>query len=170
MTTAAAEAAANFGHETQPSHAARYERAEEFLEVVQALWDSWADDAVLADKARGVYADPERVRPIGHRGEHFAVAGALTVSRSPQGRPVIVQAGSSGPGIALAAAHAEAVFTAQQTLEDAQEFYRRLKNATAEAGRDPGLVKVLPGLVPILGGTEDEARRHERDSGPGGAA
>ena len=85
VTTAAADAAANFGHETQPSHAARYERAEEFLEVVQALWDSWDDDAVLADKARGVYADPERVRPIGHRGTHFSVQGALTVPGARKG-------------------------------------------------------------------------------------
>jgi FMN-dependent oxidoreductase (nitrilotriacetate monooxygenase family) len=162
VTTAAADAAANFGLETMPTHAARYERAREFIEVVLRLWASWDEDAVVADKVAGIYADPQRVRPIDHVGGQFSVRGPLNVSRSVQGRPVLVQAGSSSTGIELAAEYAEAVFTAQRTLEDAQEFYARLKNATAEAGRDPGNIKILPGLVPILGGTEAEAHALEQ--------
>ncbi|MDX6277790.1 MAG: hypothetical protein QOJ72_1918, partial [Nocardioidaceae bacterium] len=140
----------------------RYRRAHEFLDVTLGLWDSWDDDAVLADKATGVYADPEKVRRLDHEGEFFKVRGPLNVSRSPQGRPVIVQAGSSGPGIDLAAAFAEAVFTAQTTLEDGQAFYGKLKAATLRAGRDPEGLKILPGIVTVIGGTEEEARRLDR--------
>jgi FMN-dependent oxidoreductase (nitrilotriacetate monooxygenase family) len=162
VTTAALDAGANFGYEANPTHAARYARAGEFVEVVLGLWDGWDDDAVVADKAKGVHTDPRRVHRLEHRGPHFSVRGPLTVGRSAQGRPVVVQAGSSGPGIALAAAHAEAVFTAQRTLAEGQSFYRRLKAATAEAGRNPDHVKVLPGIVPIIGGTEAEALTKER--------
>lgn len=162
VTSADLRAGANFGHTTSPSHAERYERAEEFLDVVLALWDSWAQDAVVADKATGVWADPGRIEEINHVGEHFRVAGPLTVGRSPQGRPVIVQAGSSGPGIALAARGAEAVFTAQPTIEEGRAFYRQLKDATVAAGRSRDDIRILPGLVPILGSTEAEARDLER--------
>lgn len=163
VTTAAADAAANFGYDAIPSHSARYARAEEFIDVVQALWDSWSEDAVLADKDAGVYAQTDLVRTIDHVGEHFRVRGPLNVSRSPQGRPVIVQAGSSGPGTALAARYAEAVFTAQQTLEEAQRFYRDLKHQVDLAGRNPDHVKILPGIVPLVGSTEAEARRIEEE-------
>jgi FMN-dependent oxidoreductase (nitrilotriacetate monooxygenase family) len=162
VTTAALDAGANFGFETTPTHAERYDRANEFLEVVLGLWDGWDDDALVGDQSRGVHTDPARIRTLDHRGTHFSVQGPLTVGRSPQGRPVVVQAGSSGPGIALAAAYAEAVFTAQRSKEEAQEFYRELKAATRAAGRNPDHVKILPGIVPILGGTEDEARAKEQ--------
>ena len=162
VTSAALDAGANFGYEVTPSHAERYRRANEFLEVVFGLWDGWEDDAVVADKARGVHTDPAKVHVLDHVGEHFRVRGPLTVGRSSQGRPVIVQAGSSGAGIALAAAYAEAVFTAQPTLEEGQAFYAELKAATAAAGRNPEHLKILPGIVPILGGTEAEARELER--------
>ena len=162
VTTAALDAGANFGFETSPTHAERYDRANEFLEVVTGLWDGWDDDAVLADKEAGVHTDPDKIRVLNHRGKHFQVRGPLTVGRSPQGRPVIVQAGSSGPGIALAAAYAEAVFTAQRTLEEGQAFYRELKAATAAAGRNPEHVKILPGIVPIIGDTEEDALARER--------
>jgi FMN-dependent oxidoreductase (nitrilotriacetate monooxygenase family) len=162
VTTADLKAAANFGLAEAPTHAWRYARAEEFLEVVLGLWDGWREDALLADKATGVFTRPDGVRPLDHVGEHFAVRGPLNVGRSEQGRPVVVQAGSSGPGVALAAKYAEAVFTAQPTVEEGRAFYAELKAAVRRAGRNPDHVKVLPGLVPVLGGTEAEARALER--------
>jgi FMN-dependent oxidoreductase (nitrilotriacetate monooxygenase family) len=163
VTSAAEDAGANFGFDQIPGHATRYARAQEFLEVVTGLWSGWEPDAVVADKAAGVYADPARIHALDHHGEHFSVRGPLNVGRSAQGRPVLVQAGSSTAGVDLAARFAEAVFTAQRTLEDGQEFYRVLKSATARVGRNPDHVKILPGIVPILGGTEEEALRRERD-------
>jgi FMN-dependent oxidoreductase (nitrilotriacetate monooxygenase family) len=163
VTTAALDAGANFGFDSAPTHAERYDRANEFLEVVTGLWDGWEDDAVVADKESGVHTDPDKIHALEHQGKHFKVRGPLTVGRSPQGRPVIVQAGSSGPGIALAAAYAEAVFTAQRTLEEGQEFYRELKAATAAAGRNPEHLKILPGIVPIIGDTEADALAKERE-------
>lgn len=162
VTSADLKAAANFGFAQAPSHAERYARAQEFLQVVLGLWQGWQDDAVVADKASGVFTHPERVHALDHRGEHFAVRGPLNVGRSEQGHPVVVQAGSSGPGVALAARYAEAVFTAQPTVEEGRSFYAELKAAVRKAGRNPDHVKVLPGLVPILGGTEAEARDLER--------
>lgn len=162
VTTADENAGANFGHETIPEHAARYARAQEFLEVVTGLWAAWEPDAVVADKAAGVYADPSKVHTLDHVGEHFRVRGPLNVSRSAQGWPVLVQAGSSPAGIRLAARFAEAVFTAQRSIEDGQIFYQQLKSATTRAGRSPDSIKVLPGLVPIIGSTEAEAADLER--------
>ena len=150
VTTAALDAGANFGYTENPTHAERYDRADEFVEVVLGLWDGWDDDAEVADKASGVHTDPAKIHAIEHHGRHFSVRGPLTVGRSEQGRPVIVQAGSSGPGIALAAAYAEAVFTAQRTLEDGQKFYRELKQAF---GIDPCLERSLADeLAPVLRG------------------
>jgi FMN-dependent oxidoreductase (nitrilotriacetate monooxygenase family) len=163
VTTAGADAARNFGIDDQPAHTTRYERAAEFLDVAGKLWDSWDDNAVLADKEAGVWADADRVRPINHEGKHFKVRGPLNVPRSPQGYPVIVQAGSSEDGKDLAARYAEAVFTAQQTLEDAQSFYSDLKARTAATGRDPDGIKILPGVVPVIASTEAEARRLEQE-------
>jgi len=161
VTTAFVEAARNFGLDEQPSHHDRYERAAEFLEVSLKLWDSWEDDAEIGDKEAGVWGDSSRVHPIGHVGQYFSVAGALTTPRSPQAHPLLVQAGSSEDGKDLAARYAEAVFTAQQTLEDAQAFYTDLKRRAVEWGRDPGGVLVLPGIVPVIGATEAEAREKE---------
>jgi len=163
VTTAGPDAAGNFGLDDQPAHSERYERAAEFLEVAYRLWDSWDDDAPLGDKASGVWGDQARIRAIDHVGRHFRVRGPLNLPRSPQGRPVIVQAGSSEDGKILASRHAEAVFTAQQTLDDALAFYRDLKLRTAAMGRDPDSIKILPGIVPVIGGTEEEAQRLERD-------
>ncbi|WP_433875186.1 LLM class flavin-dependent oxidoreductase [Sinomonas atrocyanea] len=163
VTTAGADAARNFGLDDQPLHRDRYERAAEFLDVASELWDSWDDEAILADKEAGIWADAGRVRPVDHSGRHFSVKGPLDIPRSPQGRPVIVQAGSSEDGKSLAARYAEAVFTAQQTLGEAQAFYSDLKARTAAAGRDPEGIKILPGIVPVLAGTEAEAQRRERE-------
>lgn len=159
IVTSAGEAEAhNFGIE-RPAHGDRYQRAEEFLDVVNALWDSWAEGAVVNDRDGGVYADTSRINPIDHRGTHFAVKGPLNIQRGPQGRPLLVQAGSSEDGKEFAARHAEAVFTAQQTLEDAQEFYADLK-ARLPHGRQ---LKILPGISPIIGSTEREALRLEKE-------
>ncbi|KUL76527.1 MULTISPECIES: LLM class flavin-dependent oxidoreductase [unclassified Streptomyces] len=162
VTTAGAEAARNFGLDAEPAHAERYARAAEFLDVAQKLWDSWEDDAIVADKATGVWGDDAKIHPPRHRGMYFRVEGALNVPRTPQGYPLLVQAGSSEDGKRFAARYAEAVFTAQQTIEDARSFYADLKARTAEAGRDPDHIKVLPGIVPVIGSTEAEARAAEQ--------
>lgn len=157
VTTASDIAAANYGIERWPDAVDRYRRADEFLDVTLKLWDGWQDDAVVGDKDAGVWADPARIHAADHHGEFFDVAGPLNVGRSPQGHPVVVQAGSSGPGVALAAKYAEAVFTAQRTIEEGRDFYSNLKAATRKAGRNPDHIKVLPGIVTVLGGTEAEA-------------
>ncbi|AWE50275.1 MULTISPECIES: LLM class flavin-dependent oxidoreductase [Streptomyces] len=162
VTTAGAEAARNFGLDAEPAHAERYARAAEFVDVARKLWDSWEDDAIVADKAAGVWGDDAKIHPPRHRGTYFRVEGALNVPRTPQGHPLLVQAGSSEDGKRFAARYAEAVFTAQQTIEDARSFYADLKARTAEAGRDPDHIKVLPGIVPVIGSTEAEARAAEQ--------
>lgn len=158
VTTAGADAARNFNLDDQPAHSERYARAAEFIEVSLKLWDSWDDDAPLGDKEAGVWGDERKLYPPRHQGRYFKVAGALNVPRSPQGYPLLVQAGSSEDGKELAARYAEAVFTAQQTLEDAQQFYSDLKARVRALGRDPDSIKILPGIVPVLGATEAEAR------------
>ncbi|WP_182378129.1 LLM class flavin-dependent oxidoreductase [Nocardioides sp. WS12] len=163
VTTAGDAAARNFGLEGQPLHKDRYARAAEFLEVSTKLWDSWADDAIVADKERGVHAEAEKVRAIGHRGRYFEVEGALNVPRSPQGYPLLVQAGSSEDGKDFAARWAEAVFTAQPTIEEGQAFYADVKKRAVDFGRDPDHVKILPGIVPVIGSTDREARELEEE-------
>ncbi|MFF4268864.1 LLM class flavin-dependent oxidoreductase [Streptomyces sp. NPDC001536] len=162
VTTAGAEAARNFGLDAEPAHAERYARAAEFLDVALKLWDSWEDDAIVGDKSAGVWGDDDKIHPPRHQGTYFSVEGALNVPRSPQGYPLLVQAGSSEDGKRFAARYAEAVFTAQQTLKDAQDFYSDLKSRTRQAGRDPEHIKVLPGIVPVIGSTEAEARAAEQ--------
>lgn len=163
VTTSSAAAAHNFGLDAHPTHAQRYERAEEFLEVVTKLWDSWEDDAVVADRATGIYADTDKIHRIDHRGPHFSVAGPLNAPRSPQGRPVYVQAGSSPDGRAFAARWAEAIFTAHQTLDNAQEFYADIKARARSVGRNPDQLKVLPGISPFIASTAAEARALEEE-------
>ncbi|BDM74201.1 monooxygenase (plasmid) [Streptomyces nigrescens] len=158
VTSGTVNEARNFGQDQHLEHRLRYERAREFVEVVTKLWDSWEDDAILLDRERGVYADTDRVREIGHRGAYFGVQGPLNVPRSPQGHPLLVQAGSSEDGREFAAEYAEAVFTAQQTLADAQSFYKDLKSRLAQHGRSEEDLKVLPGICPVIGSTEAEAR------------
>ena len=163
VTSAGDGLARNFGAEQQAAHEDRYRDADEFVDVVTRLWDSWEDDARVVDKEAGVFIDDTRVHAIGHRGRRFSVEGPLDVARPPQGHPVRVQAGSSDRGREFAARHAEAVFTAQLTLDGAQEFYADLKERVAAHGRDPDGVKILPGLVPIVAPTEAEALdEHER--------
>ncbi|KAA1423875.1 LLM class flavin-dependent oxidoreductase [Mumia zhuanghuii] len=158
VTTQSEAAARNFSLAKLPSPDERYARAQEFLDVVTKLWDSWEDDAVLADRDSGQYFDPEKVHAINHVGRFYQVEGALAAPRSPQGRPVYVQAGSSNSGRAFAARNAEAIFTAHQTLGDARAFAEDIKSRAAKFGRNPDHVLVLPGLSAFLGDTEAEAR------------
>jgi FMN-dependent oxidoreductase (nitrilotriacetate monooxygenase family) len=130
------------------------------MAVVKGLWDSWADDAVLDDREGGRYADPKRVKPVNHVGPHYKVAGPLNLPRSPQGRPVLVQAGSSDTGRRFAARHAEAVFTAHLEKATAKEFYADLKSLVGEFGRSREQLVILPGFSPIIGSTEADARRY----------
>ena len=159
VTSWLATAAENYGGAGQVSHADRYARGEEFMEVVKALWDSWAADAVVDDGAAGIYARRDRMRPINHRGDFYTVAGPLNIPRCPQGRPVLVQAGSSDTGRRFAARHADAVFTAHMAKATAQDFYTDLKTLAAAEGRLPEQMLILPGLSPMIAGTEAEAQR-----------
>jgi FMN-dependent oxidoreductase (nitrilotriacetate monooxygenase family) len=146
----------NFGYEQQIEHAERYARAHEFLEVATGLWDSWADDAVIDDAASGRFLDPARVHRVGHKGRVYSVAGPLNLPRSPQGRPVLVQAGSSVAGKQFAAKYAEAVFTAHLTKGSAIEFYADLKAAATAQGRAADQVVILPGISAAIGSTDAE--------------
>lgn len=152
------EEAKNFSKQKHLEHALRYERAEEFVEVVKGLWDSWEDGALIRDKETGVLLDPEKLHTLNHHGKHFSVKGPLNSSRPPQGQPVLIQAGSSEAGVNLAAKTAEVIFTAQQTLEDAQRFYQKVKEKAVEFGRNPDEIKIMPGVSPIVGRTEAEAK------------
>ncbi|HEY9369511.1 LLM class flavin-dependent oxidoreductase [Streptomyces sp.] len=163
VTSGSVNEARNFGQDEHLEHRLRYERAREFVEVATKLWDSWEDDAILLDREGGVYADTDRVREINHRGEYFGVQGPLNVPRSPQGHPLLVQAGSSEDGKEFAAQYAEAVFTAQQTLADGQAFYKDLKSRLARHGRSEDQLLVLPGIAPVIGSTEAEARALEQE-------
>jgi FMN-dependent oxidoreductase (nitrilotriacetate monooxygenase family) len=158
VTTAERSSAQNFGLDDRPAHRERYLRAAEFVDVSIRLWDSWEDDAEIGDKAAGIYADTGRIHPVNYEGTYFRVRGPLNLPRCPQGRPLLVQAGSSEDGREFAARYAEAIFTAQQTLEDCQRFYTDVKRRVRRLGREPDLVKILPGIVPVIGSTEAEAR------------
>jgi FMN-dependent oxidoreductase (nitrilotriacetate monooxygenase family) len=158
VTTITPLAAAAFGEAEHLGHADRYARAGEFVDAATAVWDSWDDDAVVGDREHGVWADRDRLRTPRFHGEYHDVEGILPFPRSPQGRPVLVQAGQSAPGMHLAARYAEMVFSGPKSLEAAVDFRTRLHAQAAAAGRDPGLVPVLPALMVTLGGTEAEAK------------
>ena len=158
VTSDAAAEAQNFGRSEHVGHAERYSRAREFHEVVTGLWNSWADDAFTRDKASGQYYDPAKVQELNHQGEHFSVKGPLNVARSPQGQPVVVQAGSSEVGRDLAAQTAEVVFTAQTSLASAQAFYADIKGRLAAYGRSADSLKIMPGVLIVVAETEALAR------------
>ncbi|WP_227983331.1 LLM class flavin-dependent oxidoreductase [Nocardia spumae] len=163
VTTGTDLAAANFGLDRHPDHAERYARAREFVDAVVGLWNSWDDDAVLLDRAAGIYADPAKIRRIDFDGEYLRVRGPFNAARTPQGHPVLVQAGASNDGRAFAARYAEAIFTAHQRLEDAQSFYSDIKRRARGFGRDPQHLKILPGISPFIAGTEEAAQRLQRE-------
>ena len=159
VTSWMAAAARNFGDTGQLSHSERYALAEEHVQIVKGLWDSWADDTIIDDRQNAVFANTDRIRPIDFKGEYFNVAGPLNLPRGPQGHPVLVQAGSSEDGRGFAARHAEAVFTAHIEKTTAQAFYSDMKSRVAAKGRRPDQVLILPGLCPTIASTEAEAKR-----------
>jgi FMN-dependent oxidoreductase (nitrilotriacetate monooxygenase family) len=156
VTSASPAAGVNFGRE-HPAHAERYAVAEEFVAVVRGLWDCWDDDAIVAERDGGLYIDPARVRVLNHAGRHFRVKGPLNIGRSPQGRPVILQAGGSAPGLRLAALTADVVFSVVQDFDEAREQYAGLKRLVVAQGRDADAVTLLPGVMPVVGRTHREA-------------
>ncbi len=158
VVTTAADVSKNFSIAGHPAHANRYERAEEVVDLVLDLWDSYEDDAIVADKDSGIFLDPDKVHLTNHQGKYFSVSGPLNVARSPQGRPVLVQAGASEAGRDLAARTAEVIFTANQTLADAQAFYGDVKGRLPRFGRRAEELLIMPGIFPVLGGTEAEAQ------------
>ncbi|BDE11141.1 monooxygenase [Mycobacterium sp. 20KCMC460] len=150
--------ARNFGVDKHLEHDIRYDRADEFLEVVKKLWNSWGDDALLLDKAGGRFADPKKVQYVGHQGKWLSVRGPLQVPRSPQGEPVILQAGLSPRGRRFAGRWAEAVFSISPNLDIMRATYQDLKANVAAAGRDPDQTKVFTAIMPVLGETAAIAR------------
>jgi FMN-dependent oxidoreductase (nitrilotriacetate monooxygenase family) len=159
IVTSATEAEAkNFNRDKHMEHALRYERAREFVQVVKGLWDSWDDDAFIRDKEAGIYFEPDKLHVLNHKGKHFSVSGPLNVARPVQGYPVLIQAGASDDGQDFAAQTAEVIFTAQPTLAEAQAFYAGLKGRLAQYGRTPDQLKIMPGIFPVIGQTESEAK------------
>jgi N-acetyl-S-(2-succino)cysteine monooxygenase len=158
VTSTAAKAALNFSRERHMEHELRYAVANEFVDVVRGLWDCWEDGAILADKRTGQYLDPSKVRPLDHKGRFFQVKGPINMARCPQGHPVIIQAGGSPSGLELAARTADVVFSVVQDLDRAKLAYTDLKGRLAKYGRAPDEVAVLPGMMPIIGRSEDEAK------------
>ncbi|MBB3953987.1 LLM class flavin-dependent oxidoreductase [Novosphingobium sediminicola] len=151
--------AANYGKSEHLAHDTRYRLAAEYLDVVKGLWDSWEDDALVRDKESGQFLDPDKLHELNHKGEFLSVKGPLNISRSPQGQPVIFQAGSSEDGRNFAAKSAEAIFTHQENIEEAQSFYADVKARARGFGRDPDQLFIVPGARVIVGSTEEEAQR-----------
>lgn len=152
------EEAQNFGYDKIFAHNERYDRADEFLELCYQLWNSWEEDAVLEDRENGIFADPSKVHHVDFSGKYFKSRGPLNVTRSPQGRPAILQAGSSERGRDFAAKHSEAIFAAITEIEDMKEFYDDVKNKAIKHGRNPDDIKILFALQPIVGETEEVAK------------
>ena len=157
VTTSASAAGGNFGR-THPNHEQRYEIAEEFINVARGLWDCWSDEAVIADLKTGKFFDESQVKPLNHQGPHFSVKGPLNTGRCPQGQPLVLQAGGSERGQNLAARTADVVFSVVQDFEEAKAAYSSLKERVRRFGRDPDSVTILPGVMPIIGKTDAEAR------------
>jgi FMN-dependent oxidoreductase (nitrilotriacetate monooxygenase family) len=158
VTSSAASEAFNFSHAAHAPHAERYQRAAEFIEVAQGLWDTWEDDAFVLDKEAGLFFDPAKMRMLHHKGKYFQVRGPLMMPRSPQGQPVIVQAGQSEAGLELAARTAEVLFTVQQNLDTGHAFYKNLKELVAKRGRSPDSIKIMPGVLTVVGKSRAEAQ------------
>ncbi len=158
VTSQAEDEAVNFGRDQHFEHGIRYDRASEFHDVVIGLWDSWEDDAFLRDKESGVWFDYDKMHILRHKGQHFTVRGPLNVARSPQGRPIVAQAGSSDIGMDLAARTADMVFTAQTTIKEGQDFRNEMHARMEKYGRGPEEIRIFPGIQPIIGRTMEEAQ------------
>ena len=163
VTSRRDEEGQNFNREDHMQHGERYGRAREFIDVVKGLWDSWDDDAFVQDKAGGRFFRPEGMHYLNHKGEHFSVRGPLNVARSPQGHPIVVQAGSSDAGRQLASETADMIFTAQNNFADAKAFYSDVKARVAAAGRNPAHLRILPGLSCIVGETAADAEERYQE-------
>ncbi|MFT5511362.1 MAG: FMN-dependent oxidoreductase (nitrilotriacetate monooxygenase family) [Hyphomicrobiaceae bacterium] len=166
VTTSNPDAALNFGLTDHMEHADRYRRAREFVDVVNGLWDSWADDAFIRDKDSGDFFDPAKLKTLDHKGEFFSVRGPLNIARPVQGRPVLVQAGASEDGRQLAAETAEMIFTSASTREAGQAFCADIRRRMSDYGRDPALMKILPAALVVVADSLAEAqdRRAHLDS------
>lgn len=161
VTSYGANEAANFGFESTLTHEQRYDRADEYMDVCYKLWASWEADAILMDREAGHFADPSKVHRINHRGRHFQSRGPLTVPRSPQGRPVIIQAGASDVGMAFAGKHAEVHFASRGSIAGMKDHAQSLARAARNAEREPDAVKILWATTAIIADTEAEARAKE---------
>jgi FMN-dependent oxidoreductase (nitrilotriacetate monooxygenase family) len=151
------QATANFSVDPALDHAGRYRRAREFIRICTALWDSWEDGALVNDKRSGVHTDHRHIRPIDHAGEHFRVRGPLQVPRSPQGQPVLAQAGASDDGRDLAASHGELVYTIQRDVQGARAFADDIRARAVARRRDPHSIRIMPGLIPVVADTDSAA-------------
>jgi FMN-dependent oxidoreductase (nitrilotriacetate monooxygenase family) len=167
VTSWLGDTAANFSRAEHPAHDVRYRIAAEYVDVVQGLWDSWEDDAHVADKASGVFVDPGKLHRLDHHGEFFQVRGPLNIKRGPQGQPVIFQAGASDDGRNFAARRADAIFAAAPTFDEGASYYADVKERARGFGRDPDELFVLPGITPIVGATDAEAEAAYRDLAAG---
>nr|WP_276516999.1 LLM class flavin-dependent oxidoreductase [Mammaliicoccus sciuri] len=163
VTSSITSTAENFNGTKLMEHELRYERANEFVEVTNKLWRSWDKGALVRDKETGEFIDASKLHTIDHEGKHFKVRGPLNIERSPQGRPLLIQAGSSPTGTDLASKVADVIFTAQTQIEDAQNFYKQLKEKVSKQNRNPEEVYIMPGLFPILGDTEEEAHQNYQE-------
>lgn len=158
VTTSYPGVAQNFGKENHLPRPLRYEMAEEYVRAVKSLWDSWEDDAFVFDKSAGVYFDPDKLHVPNHKGKYYSVRGPLNSARPPQGYPVLIQAFASQDGVELAGRIAEVIFTVQHSLQEAKAFYSLIKEKVAASGRSPDHVKIMPGVFPVVGKTEQEAK------------
>ena len=156
--------AKNFSRTQHPEHALRYRIADEYLEVVKGLWDSWEQDAFVRDKASGRFFDPQKLHTLNHHGDFFQVAGPLNIGRTPQGRPIIFQAGASDDGKKLAARHADAIFTHHNTLADAQAFYRDVKQRLEQHGRRADELHIFQGVSVIVGRDAQEVEQQYQNT------
>jgi alkanesulfonate monooxygenase len=163
VTSSAATEALNFSHASHAAHDDRYARAAEFVQVMLGLWDTFEDDAFVLDKKAGLFFDPAKLHMLNHKGKHFQVRGPLMMRRSPQGHPVIVHAGQSEAGRTLAGQYAEVVFSVEQDIDKAREFYADLKSRATRYGRPPGSVLIMPGVLAVVGRSKAEAEeKYER--------
>ncbi|WP_211745689.1 LLM class flavin-dependent oxidoreductase [Paenibacillus sp. Marseille-Q4541] len=153
----------NYGKPEHPEHGLRYQMASEFVDAVTTLWDTWEDGALVLDRENGRFADGSKVKPADFNGQFYATKGPLNVPRPPQGYPVLIQAGSSEPGQHFAAQYGEVIFTAQQSIQAAQHFYEEVNEKLEFSGRQKGSLKIMPGLSPIIGVTEEEAQQKYKE-------
>ena len=158
VTSWSEQEAWNFSRQTHLDYETRYDRAREFVDVVTGLWDSWEPDAFVHDKASGQFYDPAKLHVLNHHGRHFQVRGPLSVKPTPQGRPLLVQAGANPMGQEIAAADADVVYASSNGYEPALAYYASVKGRMAGYGREPDALKIMPALVPIVGRTEAEAQ------------